>query len=207
MRADPSHMPAAGSDRLRRSVTALVLLVAALAHVGAPGAEPADPRHLVTAGALIAQPAALQTGTTAGIDVSYRRRWRWPWLAWGVRASWSTATEYTLDWAVRDDEVRLRGFGAVQRRIGRGAVGLRLGLGGTLVHEGRTSSRVGRAGSGADLETSAWSFLPAAELEGTVQLRVLGSWGLVVSGGPSLHLEAGAARFGWLVGLGGTWQR
>ena len=58
-------------------------------------------------------------------------------FAWGARASWSTATESSIAWTVTQWDLRLRLEGAIQRRIGRARVGLRLGLGPTVIHETR----------------------------------------------------------------------
>ena len=125
----------------------------------------------------------------------------------GARASWSTATEYTLTEEVRNDDIRLRLNLAVQQVLGRGAFGLRLGVGATTVYEGRTRSQGNRAAlQGSALSTSSWYLLPAAEVEGVVFLRVWNGWGMTVSGGPTLHVIDGSARFGWSSGLGVLWQ-
>jgi hypothetical protein len=48
--------------------------------------------------------------------------------------------------------------------------------------------------------------LPAADAEGVVFLRVWESWGMSVSGGPTLHIVNSSARWGWTSGLGVLWQ-
>jgi hypothetical protein len=157
---------------------------------------------------VLALPAALPTGTTAGVGVGFARiATPGGRLAWGGRASWSTATEYSLVDTVRNDDIRMRLCGVLQHVAGRGSFGLRLGLGATVVYEGRTRAQGNRAGlSGSALETTAWYLLPAADLEGVVVLRVWDSWGMSISGGPTLHIIAGGARAGWSSGLGVTWQ-
>ena len=142
---------------------------------------------------------------SAGIGAAFTRvATRGGLLAWGVRASWSTATEYTQTDAVRNDDLRLRMCGQIQHAVGRGLFGLRLGAGGTLVYEGRTRAQAARAG--LPQSESAWSMLPAADIEGIVVLRVWDSWGMSVSGGPTLHGLHGGVRAGWTSGLGVTWQ-
>ncbi|MCC6750361.1 MAG: hypothetical protein IT371_22035 [Deltaproteobacteria bacterium] len=190
------------------------LVAALLVGAGVPGrgrATPPDavltpvPTHLVEGRLLLSLPAALPTGMTTGVELAYTRG---RLLCWGVRVSWGTATEFTPSWEVRHDDLRLRAVGALQRSFGRATVGVRLGVGGTLVHELRTRSQGNRAGlTGEALTASAWRLLPALELEPTVVLRLLAGFGLSVSGGPSLHLLDGAARFGWLAGAGIAWQR
>ena len=165
-----------------------------------PGAE-----NLIEGRLLLAIPAALPTGLSTGVDAIYIRGSGW--LAWGAGASWSTATEYALTEIVRNDEVRLRLFGIAQYAVGRGAIGLRLGAGGTLVHEDRTRAQGARAGlTGSDLRTTAWAMLPGTDLEFIVRLRILDAFSMTVGGGPSLHLVNDGIRPGWLAGLGVAWQ-
>jgi hypothetical protein len=165
------------------------------------------PSSLAEARLLLALPAALSTGMAAGVDAAYGRTWG-RWLAWGARASWATATEHTLSWAVRNDDIRLRMVGALRKEIGRATLALRLGLGATLVREDRTRSQGSSAGlAGQALESTTWSALPALELEPAVVLRLFGGWGMSLSGGPSLHVLDGGARWGWLSALGVSWQR
>jgi hypothetical protein len=192
----------------------LALILGVLACAGRALAEPdvataKTPEHVVEGRLLLAIPAALPTGLTTGVEAAYARA-RGRWLAWGVSAGWGTATEYTLTEIVRNDDLRLRVFGAVQHTAGRGTFGLRLGIGGTLVYEDRTRAQGERAGlTGADLQTSAWSMLPGADLEGFVVLRVLAGWGVALSAGPSLHLVNGqtgwSPRWGWVSTLGVAW--
>jgi hypothetical protein len=157
---------------------------------------------------VLALPAALQTGMSAGVGAAFTRvATRGGLLAWGARVSWSTATEYSLTDTVRNDDIRLRLCGQLQRAVGRGLFGLRLGVGGTLVYENLTRAQAARAGlSGSQRETTSWSMLPAADIEAIVVLRIWDSWGMSVSGGPTLHWLDGGTRTGWSSGLGVTWQ-
>jgi hypothetical protein len=166
------------------------------------------PRHITEGGLVLALPAALQTGTSVGVGAGYLRAvTAGGRLAFGARASWSTATEYTLTDTVRNDDLRLRVCALVQQVIGRGAFGLRLGLGATAVYEGLTASQGGRAGlSGTALATTQWYLLPAGEVEGVVYLRVWHGWGMSLAGGPTLHLLDGSARWGWTSSLGVLWE-
>ena len=166
------------------------------------------PKNTADSQLVLALPAALPTGMSAGVGAGFSRRaTAGGTLAWGARASWSTATEYTLVDTVRNDDIRLRVCGLVQHNAGRGSFGLRVGAGATVVYEGRTRAQGNRAGlSGSALETTAWYLLPAADLEGVVVLRVWKSWGMSLNGGPSLHLIDGSVHAGWSSGLGVAWQ-
>jgi hypothetical protein len=167
-----------------------------------------SPRNTLDGQLVLALPAALSPGMSAGVGVGFMRvATRGGMLAWGARASWSTATEYSLTDTVRNDDVRLRLCGQLQHAVGRGLFGLRVGLGGTLVYEDRTRDQAARAGlSGSQAESSTWAMLPAADIEGIVVLRVWDSWGMSVSGGPTLHGLHEGVRAGWTSGLGVTWQ-
>ena len=155
------------------------------------------------AGLVLALPVALgpslSTGAGAGVTIGAGH------LAWGVRASWSTATEYSLDWTVSHDDIKLRVIGAFLQREGRGRFALRLGLGPTIVHETRLRNQAARAML-AGLDTSAFDAAPAGDLEGVLALHVAGPWLLVISGGPSLSVVDGSARWGWTSLLGAGWQ-
>lgn len=112
-----------------------------------------------------------------------------------------------MAWSVTHSDLRLRLTGAVEQAAGRGTFGLRLGAGGTLVHESRVRSQGARAGlTGSELETSTFTMVPAADLELVVSLHVLGPWLLIVSGGPSLALVDGEASAAWIGQLGVAWQ-
>jgi len=90
---------------------------------------------------------------------------------------------------------------------GRGTIGLRIGVGGTLVHESRVRNQGMRAGlMGSELETSAFRLLPAADLDAVVALHVAGPWLLMTSGGPSVDLLDGKLHGGWSAQLGVAWQ-
>jgi hypothetical protein len=165
-------------------------------------------KNTLDAGLLLALPASLATGMSAGAGLGYLRTVTPDGrLLVGARASWSTATEYTLSEAVRNDDIRLRISVALRHMLGRGAFALRLGLGATAVYEGRARAQGTRAGlEGSALASSAWYLLPATELEGVVFLRVWHAFGMCLSGGPTLHWVDGSARFGWSSGLGVLWQ-
>jgi hypothetical protein len=190
--------------------TMVVLTVARPAAHGQDVASAALPpsKHTLDGGLLLALPASLSTGMSAGVGLGYlRAATAGGRLLVGARASWSTATEYTLTESVRNDDIRLRLNLAVQQPLGRGSFGLRLGVGATTVYEGRTRAQGNRAGlEGSALSTSSWYLFPAAELEGVVLLRVWSSWGMSLSGGPTLHLIDGSPRWGWSSGLGVLWQ-
>jgi hypothetical protein len=171
-------------------------------------AENTIPKSVVDSQLVLALPAALQTGMSAGVGAGYSRR-ATPdgLLSWGARASWSTATEYTLIDTVRNDDIRLRLCGLIQHNAGRGSFGLRLGAGATAVYEARTRAQGSREGlTGSALETTAWYLFPAADMEAVVVLRVWNSWGLSLNGGPTMHLIHGSVRAGWSSGLGVSWQ-
>ena len=160
----------------------------------------------VDAGLVAGFPAALPTGMTLGIGAGVDYSHCGLWMV-GARASWTTATESSEAWTVTDSDLRLRATGAVQHLAGRGALALRLGLGGTVVHEARVRNQGQRAGlTGSDLASSAYAMLPAADLEAVVALHVAGPWIMVVSGGPSVVVHDGAAHGGWTSQLGVAWQ-
>jgi hypothetical protein len=199
------------SAKLRQAeavTLALVLCSAGLLHAQEVTAAQPSPRNTLDAGLVLALPASLATGMSAGVGLGYLRAVT-PGgrLLVGARASWSTATEYTLTETVRNDDIRLRLNLALQQIVGRGAFGLRLGVGATTVYEGRTRAQGSRAGlEGSALSSTTWYLLPAAEIEGVVFLRVWHAFGMSVSGGPTLHLIDGSPRYGWSGGLGVLWQ-
>jgi hypothetical protein len=161
-------------------------------------------RVAVDAGLVLGLPATWQTGLTTGVGggVMYGRT-----FAWGVRASWSTATESSLAWTVDHDDFRLRAAAAVRHDVGRGNLALRLGVGPTFVHEDRVRNQGMRAQlTGSDLETSSLATVPAADLEAVVTVHVAGPWALILSGGPSLLVSDGAVHGGWTTQLGAGWQ-
>jgi hypothetical protein len=161
-------------------------------------------RVAVDGGLVVGFPAALPTGlsTGAGAGVTVGDT-----VTWGARASWVTATESSLPWTVTQSDLRLRVTGGVQAAPGRGTIGLRLGLGGILVHETRLRNQGMRAGlTGSELETSAFALLPAADLDAVLALHIAGPWLLMTSGGPSLELHDGKLHAGWSAELGVAWQ-
>ncbi len=187
-----------------RAVLVLVLTLVLAARPPVAHAEEGIGDLRVDAGLVVGLPAALPTGTSTGVGVGVTHGHT---LAWGARVSWSNATEYTTSWAVTHADLRLRAIGAFERSAGRGSFALRLGAGGTLVHETRTRNQGMRAGlEGSDLETSAWTMLPGADLELAVALRIAGPWAFVLSGGPSLHLRSSQIEAGWIGGVGVAWQ-
>jgi hypothetical protein len=167
-------------------------------------AKPVEPASLaVDGGLLFGLPAALGTGQTTGLGLGIASSGP---LAWGARASWSQATEYTTLWAVTHADIRLRATVTAQRQVGRGLWLIRLGAGGTVVHETRVRDQSARLSStGQALTTSAWALLPGFDLEFGTWLRIAGDWGVTVTGGPSLHVVAGAVQPGWLAQLGVAW--
>jgi hypothetical protein len=159
---------------------------------------------VVDGGLVVGFPAALPTGLARGVGAGVTTGRQ---LAWGARASWVTATESSLPWTVTHSDLRLRITGALQKAAGRGTIGLRLGLGGTLVHESRVRNQGMRAGlSGSELETSAFAMLPAADLDAVIALHVAGPWLLMMSGGPSIDVLDGELHAGWSAQLGVAWQ-
>lgn len=160
-------------------------------------------RIAVDAGLVLALPAVLGTGlsTGAGAGVSIGSGH----FALGVRASWSTATESSLDWTVTQDDFKLRLTGAAQQRAGRGLFALRLGLGPTLVYESRLRNQAARA-SLTGLDSSILQALPSVDLAGVVSVQIAGPWLLTVAAGPSLSIVDGGASWGWTSLLGAGWQ-
>jgi hypothetical protein len=197
------------------------LLIIALASTGFARQSAADPDLaasslwsyrstgdlVIDGGLVVGHPTALPTGLATGIGAGVTRGRS---LVFGARASWSTATESTMAWTVTHRDLRMRVTGGLQHVAGRGTFGLRLGLGGTLVHEARLRNQGERAGlTGDDLKTSALSLLPAADVEAQVALHVWRAWMMTVSGGPTVALDriAGRALAGWSAGLGVAWRR
>lgn len=158
----------------------------------------------IDAGVVAALPAALETGLAKGFGagVAVGRE-----LFWGARASWATATETAIGWDVTHDDVKLRLIGGAQKIAGRGTFGVRLGVGGTLVHERRERIRGDIAGSQGSLrETTANVVLPAADLDGVVSLHVTRGWMLCIAAGPSLTRVDHKLQTGWNSYLGVAWQ-
>jgi hypothetical protein len=159
---------------------------------------------VVDGGVIVGFPAALPTGLSRGAVAGFAKGGT---LAWGARAAWVTATESNMAWSVTHGDLRLRATGALQHAIGRGAFGIRLGIGGTLVHEARVRNQGERAGlTGDDLRTSTYAMLPAADLDAIVHVGIAGPWRIVMSGGPSVAIVDGNARASWSAQLGVAWQ-
>jgi hypothetical protein len=150
----------------------------------------------VDGGLVLALPTALGPGLSSGFGLG---------VTWGrlvaaeVRASWSTATESSIPWTVSQSDLRLRVGGVLQRTLGRARVGLRLGIGPTIVYETRVRN-------GSTLQTSAFATLPAGELEGFVAVHLFGPWLVILSGGPSAALDDPGFRGGWVSLIGVAWQ-
>jgi hypothetical protein len=186
-----------------------VFVLAAMAHGPARADDPAwrvqsAGRLTVDGGFVMAAPAALDTGFSTGVGAGamFGRV-----LAWGLRASWSSATESSIVWKVTHADLKVRAAVALQHDVGRGRFALRVGVGPTIVREGRVRNQGMRAGlTGSDLETSSFSTLPAADFEGVVTIHVVGRWLLAVSGGPSLTVVDKRGRFGWTAQIGVGWQ-
>jgi hypothetical protein len=161
-------------------------------------------RLTVDGGLVLGLPTVLDTGLATGLGggVMFGHT-----LSFGVRASWASATESSLAWTVTHMDVRLRAAVAIARDAGRGRFALRLGLGPTFVDENRVRNQGMRAGlTGSALQTSAFDAVPTADLEAVVAVHIAGPWLLMVSGGPSVSIEGGAARAGWTAQLGTGWQ-
>ena len=91
--------------------------------------------------------------------------------------------------------------------MARRVIGLRLGLGTTIVREDRTRQEGMRAGlTGSALETVEYAALPAGEVEGVVALHLFGPWLVIASGGPSADVLDGTTRGGWIAQLSVGWQ-
>lgn len=158
----------------------------------------------VDAGVVVALPVALQTGLArgAGAGIAIGER-----FSLGVRASWATATEMAIGWAVTHDDVRAAVTGGAAVKAGRGSLGVRLGLGGAMVHETRRRVRGDLAGAtGEARETAATAWFPSAELDAVLALHIAGAWTLVISGGPSVVRVERDLHTGWTSQLGVGWQ-
>lgn len=158
----------------------------------------------IDGGVAAALPTALGTGLARGFGagIAVGRA-----LSVGARASWVTATETAIGWDVTHDDVKLRLTGGAQTAVGRGTLGVRLGLGGTLVHETRERIRGDLAGAEGSLRrTTATVILPAADLDGVVSLHVTRGWMLIVTAGPSLARVDHKMSTGWSSYLGVAWQ-
>jgi hypothetical protein len=161
---------------------------------------------LLDGGLVIAMPAALPAGMSTGIGFGAAHDCTC-WFSYGVRTSWTAVTESSEAWTVDDWDFRLRATAGVRHRFGRGAIGVRLGLGTTIVREDRTRNEGMRAGlTGSELESVAVQALPAGEVEGVIELHVFGPWLLIASGGPSADAFDGALHGGWVAQLGVGWK-
>ncbi len=156
----------------------------------------------IDGGLVVALPAALPAGQALGVGggFSYGRG-----LAWGARAEGLTATEGSEFWTVTHRELRLRATGAATTTAGRATIGLRLGLGGNLVHETRTRNQASRLMSDV-FETRAIALLPGADLAFVIELHIAGHWLFELAGGPTIDVVASNAHFGWSTELGVAWR-
>lgn len=159
--------------------------------------------YLVDAGLFAGLPSALPSGISTGIGAGLMRECGCH-FSYGVRASWSTETAYSLQYTVSQWDLRLRAAGAIRYTAGRGVIMLRAEAGPTFVHEHRQLSQGGRLGD--LMESSATDTLPAGELELVVGLHITGPWLAMVSAGPSLEDLDGSLRGGWVAQIGVGWQ-
>ena len=155
-----------------------------------------------TRGLIVGFPTALPTGLSRGIGGGMtvgRAHFA------GARASLGDRDRIGARLAGHPLDLRFRV--AAQPSTMRGAARSDfVGAGGTLVHEARERNQGMRAGLMGDaLETSAFPIVPAAELEAVVSVHMVGSWLLVMSGGPSVALvggsdsmAAGSPSLGWV---------
>jgi hypothetical protein len=206
----PDHRP---PGRACRRFAPALLIAALMGHSAhAEGPRSNDDSWMVSSkgdltldgGFVLATPAALETGISTGVGAgaAFGRR-----FALGLRGEWSSATESSLAWTVTQSDFKLRATVALQAAAGRGRFALRLGLGPTVVYETRLRNQGMRAGlTGSDLETRAFSTLPAANLDGVIAVHIAGRWLLTMSGGPALTIIDGRARLGWTAQLGAGWQ-
>ena len=151
-------------------------------------------------------PTALPTGLSRGVGVSASASVVGP-LRLGVRVAWLTARESSITWDVTHSDAQLRATAGLEHVAGRGRIGLRLGAGGTLVHESRLRAQGMRAGLMGDaLATSAFSLVPAADLEAVIGISVYGPWSLALAGGPSVALLDRELHPGWVAQIGIGWR-
>lgn len=158
----------------------------------------------IDGGVMLALPAALGTGLSTGVGAGamYGHRFRL-----GLRLASSTASESSIEWAVTHTELRLRAAADFQHVAGRGAFGIRLGVGPTIVHETRDRNQAARAGlTGSDAQTTAFSLLPSIDLDAVIGVHIAGPWLLMLSGGPSASWVSGDFKMGWSALLGTGWQ-
>jgi len=179
-----------------RACLTTLLAALLLVPVGMAHAEPGDscPELTLEAGVITALPAILEVGQTLGgqaaLTVGYGA------FLYGVNASVSEAKEYSQSWRVTHTELRVRALGGVRAAAGRGTWILRLGLGLSLVHEGRVRHDVAEVDAGNVVrEESAWAAVPAVDLEGGLVLHLAGAWGIALFLGPTLHF-GGATNSG-----------
>ncbi len=164
-------------------------------------------RTLVVDGGLLAgHPVALPTGLSRGLGAGATVGHGW--FRFGGRVGWVTATESTLSFEVTHRDLQVRALAGIEQVAGRGRIGLRLGAGGTLVHESRRRAQGDRAGlMGDDLATTALALVPAGDIEVTVGLAIFGAWSVALAGGPSLAVIDGELGTSWIAQLGVGWQR
>ncbi len=192
-----------------RRVVIVVVLAAGVAHaddrllgddtfaVHAPSAL------MVDGGLYVATPEALETGMATGVSAGITHACGCH-FAYGARVSWASINETSEAWNLTQQDLRLRATGEVRHVIGRGTLALRLGAGATVVRELRERSQ---QRMGLDpLSTRAYDTLPGADLEAVANLQITGSFGLVISGGPSLAYFQDGVHGKWLAELGVAWQ-
>lgn len=166
--------------------------------------QPAGPVR-VEGGLVSGFAPVLSTGLSLGVGAA--ATYRLGALRVGGRLAALTATESSLAWEVTHQDVQGRALVGVEHRAGRGSLGLRLGLGGSLVRERRVRAQGGRAGLEGDaLTMTSLALLPAADLEATIGVQVVGAWSAQLAGGPSVVILDGDARASWVAMIGVGWQ-
>lgn len=159
--------------------------------------------YIFDAGLFAAQPSGLPSGISTGIGAGVTRQCGCG-LSYGVRASWSTETDWSQFWEVTQWDLRLRAFSQIRYTAGRGILALRLGAGPTFVHEHRI--RTQSMESMNTIESSTLATLPAVDLEGVVGLHVAGPWLAMIAVGPTVEILDSNVRGGWIAQIGVGWQ-
>ena len=159
----------------------------------------------VDAGLVLALPATWQTGLSSGIGAGVTRGRR---FAWGVRGSWSTATESSLVWTVSHDDFRLRavGRGPAAGRARRLRAAPRAGPDLRLRAPNAQPGRARRPDREAISNRRRWPRFPARIWRAWSRVHIVGRWSLMLSGGPTAIVADGALHGGWTAQLGAGWQ-
>lgn len=182
------------SPTLATIARACAFFVTLAALAGAPQESHAAPADGVGVGLLVASPALLDPSLGSGIQASWAptvllRRGGLRVDVGGVLA-WLGASEDTLGWQVDHDELRAAATLEGRWRRGRGALLMQLGVGGTLVWEGRERHQSRRL-AGGPLTTSGSALLGQGSAQLGAQVRLVRELWLALRVGPTLHLGAG----------------